>query len=148
MTPRALPVAAALAALLAGCGGDDRLSTEDYRAQAVKICQASERQTDRLGQPKTPAEFKAFLKRGIAITQENVDKFEDLSPPDDLQDEHDAIVEREKDGIEQLRKLEGELKGNRSDLRRLQAAQPALDKLSDQVDARFRAAGLDRCAES
>ena len=148
MTPRALPFAAALAALVAGCGGEDRLSTEDYRAQATKICQDSERQTDRLGQPDSPAEFKAFLQRGIEITDRNVAEFEDLVPPEDLEDEHEAIVEREKDGIEQLRKLAGELKGNRSDLRRLQQAQPQLDKLSDQVDARFRDAGLDRCAES
>ena len=148
MTPRALTLAALLATLVAGCGGDDRLSAKDYRAQAVRICQASERQTDRLGQPQTPAQFKTFLKRGITITEKNLEKFEDLTPPENLQDEHDAIVEHQKDGIEQLKKLEDSLKGNRTDLRRLQAAQPTLDKLSDQVDARFRAAGLNRCAQS
>ena len=76
MTPRALPLAAALAALLAGCGGEDRLSTEDYRAQAVRICQASERETDRLGQPKTPAEFKAWLDERNAHAVYTCSRFE------------------------------------------------------------------------
>jgi hypothetical protein len=152
MTPRrrALTLAAAVAVLAAGCGDDggDRLSTEDYRSQATRICQDAERQTDRLGQPETPAQFKRFLERGIVITDRNLKSFEELEPPEDLQDEHDAIVERERSGLERLRRLSRELKGNQSDLRRLQAVQPELDRLSDQVDARFRAAGLNRCAEN
>jgi hypothetical protein len=149
MTLRALPAAALVAALLvAGCGGDDRLDTEDYRRQATRICDQSKQQTERLGQPRTPAQFKGFLERGIRITEANLQRFADLAPPEDLQDEHDAIVERERAGLTQLRELARDLRGNQSDLRRIQRIQPALDRLSDQVDARFRAAGLDRCAEN
>ena len=150
MTRRAtaLPLAAVCAALVAGCGGDDRLSTKEYRSEATKLCADSERQTDRLGQPDTPAEFKGFLSRGIDITERNLGRFEKLEPPEDLQDEHDAIVKAQRSGLDRLRRLAGELKGNASDLRRLQQVQPDLDRLSDQVDNRFRAAGLCRPAGS
>ena len=140
----------AVVTLLAGCGGggDDQLSADDYRAQATKICADAKRQTDALGRPNTTSEFKTFLAKGIRVTERNLQRFDDLKPPDDLKAKHDAIVAGEKSGLEQLKKLSSQLKGDARDVALLRKTQPELARLSDETDARFRDAGLDRCAQS
>ena len=139
-----------LAVLLAGCGGGgggDRLSADQYRTQASRICNDSRRQTAALGQPKTTAQFKTFLVRGVAVTERNLTRFARLKPPADLQDKHDGIVAGERRGLAQLRRLSAQLHGDSRDVAVLKRAKPALDQLSAQADARYRAAGLDACAQ-
>jgi hypothetical protein len=151
---RRLSLAATIAvtAVLAGCGGGDdggdQLSAADYRAQATKICADAKRQTDALGRPKTTSEFKTFLAKGIRVTEQNLRRFEGLEPPDDLKAKHEAIVKGERDGLNQLKELSGQLKGDARDVALLRKTQPELARLSDETDARFRDAGLARCAQS
>ena len=140
-----------LAALLAGCGGGgggDRLSAGQYRTQASRICNDSQRQTDALGRPATTRQFQAFLVRGIKVTERNLARFERLKPPKDLQADHDAIVTGERRGLDQLRRLSAQLHGDSRDVALLRSVQPELKRISDESDARFHAAGLDRCAQS
>lgn len=143
--------AIALGALLAGCGGGssgDRLSAKQYRAQASRICNDSRRQTNALGRPTTTRQFQAFLTRGIRVTQRNLARFERLKPPEDLQAKHDDIVVGERRGLSQLRRLSSQLHGDSRDVAVLKKAQPALNKLSADADARYRAAGLPACAQT
>ena len=145
---RALLAAAGAAALLAGCGGGDdgTLSAAEYRAQASRICTDTQRQTDALGRPKKTSEFKIFLQRGLRVTDRNLQRFSALKPPKDLEDEHNAIIAGERAGQEQLRELSRELHGDARDIALLRRVQPRLAKLSGETDARYRAAGLTRCA--
>jgi len=140
-----------LAALLAGCGGGgggDRLSAGQYRTQASRICNDSRRQTDALGRPATTRQFQAFLVRGIKVTERNLARFERLKPPNDLQADHDAIVTGERRGLDQLRRLSAQLHGDSRDVAVLKRAQPALNRLSAEADARYRKAGLPACART
>ena len=143
--------AIALGALLAGCGGGssgDRLSAKQYRAQASRICNDSRRETNALGRPTTTREFRTFLTRGITVTQRNLARFERLKPPKDLQADHDAIVTGERRGLDQLRRLSAQLHGDSRDVAVLKRAQPALNRLSAEADARYRKAGLPACART
>src|SRR4051794_30236554 len=140
-----------LAALLAGCGGggsSDRLSAAQYRARASRICNDSRRETDALGRPSTTREFRTFLARGIRVTQRNLSRFERLKPPKDLQGKHDDIVAGERRGLDQLRRLSSQLHGDSRDVAVLKRAQPALNKLSAEADARYRAADLPACTQT
>jgi len=143
-------IACALApVVLAGCGGggSDRLSAGDYRAKASAICADTKRETDALGRPTRTSEFKVFLSRGLKVTDKNLRRFEALKPPEDLQSAHEAIIAGERRGQQQLRALSSRLHGDSRDIAVLRQVQPALSKLSDQTDARYRAAGLSRCAQ-
>jgi hypothetical protein len=143
--------ALALAALLAGCGGSGsggRLSAKEYRAQASRICNDSRRQTNALGRPATTRQFQAFLTRGIRVTERNLTRFERLKPPEDLQAKHDNIVAGERRGLSRLRRLSSQLHGDSRDVAVLKNAQPALNRLSAEADARYRAAGLPACAQT
>jgi len=89
-------VAASLAALLAGCGGDD--AAEQYKEDVPQISRelvslgrevgsaieaAGEQSDDELA-----AEFQDFAQRLGGLR----DELEGLEPPDDLADEQDALV--------------------------------------------------------
>jgi hypothetical protein len=144
-----LTAASLAAALLVGCGGgSDRLNASDYRARASRICDDSRRQTDALGRPRTTQQFKAFLGRGIRVTERNLARFEHLKPPEDLQGKHDGIIAGERRGLAQLRRLDAQLHGDARDVAVLKRAQPALDRLTAQADARYRSAGLEHCART
>jgi hypothetical protein len=136
-------------ALLAGCGssGDGRLSAGDYRAQASRICADTQRETAALGRPRGTSAFKVFLTRGLRVTDRNLRRFAALRPPSDLQDEHDAIVAGERKAEQQLRAISGQLHGDSRDIALLRRVQPQLARLGDQTNARYRAAGLPRCAQ-
>ena len=145
---RRLTILAAVV-LLAGCGGGSgRLSAQDYRAKATQICVDAKRQTDALGRPDTTRQFKVFITKGISVIDRNVRRFAALKPPADLQSDHDAIVASQRRGLDQFRRLATRLHGDSRDVALLRAVQPELKRISDESDARFRAAGLPQCAQS
>ena len=125
-----------------------RLSAQYYLDQASKICDDTQRQTNALGRPKKTSEFKIFLARGLKVTERNLERFSALKPPKDLEDEHNAILAGERAGQDQLRKLSSQLHGDARDIALLRKVQPSLARVSDETDARYRAAGLDRCTQN
>ena len=145
-----LPALAGAALMLGACGGGDsggdRLSSAEYTKQATAICTSSEKKTNALKEPTKPEEVKAFLQQGIDITQENLDKFKALNPPENLQDEHDAAVKAEQQALDKLQQITDDLKGEAADAATVQKAQPELERISKDVDAKLKAAGLSKCA--
>jgi hypothetical protein len=143
--------------LVAGCGGDDdndsgggdggeRLSAADYRKQATEICQESERRTNELEAPEAPEDIKPFLERGLEITEEDIGRFSDLQPPEDLQEQHDAAVEASEEFISQIRDVTSNLEGNASDQQAIQEANAEIEKASEASDKAFDELGLEECA--
>jgi hypothetical protein len=160
MTPHLrliLPLAACAALIAGGCGSSDdnggggggsQLSSSDYKTQATKICTDSQKATDALKQPTKPEEVKPFLQKGIDITQKSLDDFKNLNPPSNLKDEHNAVVSAEQAALDKLQEITDSLKGDASDAQKVQKASPELDKISKDVDAKLKAAGLPACASS
>jgi hypothetical protein len=104
-------VIVALAAAFAGCGGEDPMSPEDYRAELRKICAESERKTDQVEQPTraTPEAIADYLTRLRDISVTAVEKVEELEPPDDLADAHDRALDANREGIEKVEPVIDEL---------------------------------------
>jgi len=159
MTPNLrliLPLAACAALIAGGCGssndsgggGGSKLSASEYKTQATKICTDSEKATNNLKQPTKPEEVKPFLQKGIDITQKALDDFKNLNPPSNLSDEHNAVVSAEQAALDKLQEITDSLKGDASDAEKVQKASPELDKISKDVDAKLKAAGLSACASS
>ena len=142
---------AAAALVIAGCGGSggsDRLSAAAYKTQAERICTDSAKQTNALGRPQTTSQFKAFLTKGIRVTERNLRRFAALRPPEDLQSKHQAIVAAERRGLDQLRRVSVKLHGDARDVALLRRVQPELSRISQETSTRYRAAGLTACAKS
>lgn len=92
-------------ALIAGCGGDSdsSLSAEDFRTQADAICADTDRQIDALSEPSSADQVLTFLRAGLPIQQEQLDRLRELDPPDDLQDRYDealGLLEQQTEAID------------------------------------------------
>jgi hypothetical protein len=149
---RRLPlIALALAALLAGCGGDDggdQLSTADYRAEAKQICTDADKQTDAVEEPTraTNAAIVDYFEKLLEANQRATQRFEDLDPPEELQKAHDDALAANKAGAAEVEKLIGELEGGGDARQVLQGAQSRLQDLGQRADAAAERLGVPECS--
>ena len=145
---RRAAVLLALSATLAACGGDDALSTDEYRSEARSICQEATRATRQVQAPaRTTNEAVAgYFEQLIAVTRRSSERFAELEPPDELQDEHEEALAANRAGIEEVERLIADLERGGDARALLQAAQTRLTDLSRRSDEAARALGVPECA--
>jgi hypothetical protein len=89
-------VAVAALLLLAGCGGDKRLSKDDYQKQMMEKVGAFVAATGKIDEATSsdsPRDVKVkALKDGRKAFDDAADDLDDLSPPEDVEEAHDLIV--------------------------------------------------------
>lgn len=101
-----LAAVASSLALLAGCGDDGRMSTEELRAEANAICAETERRLRDLPPPEDSAEgVAAYAERAIPILDERLERLGELRPPEDEETPYDALLEEAGTELEALRDL-------------------------------------------
>jgi hypothetical protein len=99
------------AAGLPGCGDDsggDELSATEYRQRANRICREAEREAARLER----AGLREQIERSADAAERSQERFEELEPPEELQDKHDEAVRRGREAIELLREAQREFEGD------------------------------------
>jgi hypothetical protein len=69
------------AALLGGCGGDGRLSHDEFVKRADAICSAYRGSTKRLAHPRSYAQVLAYVKATLPVYEAALRKLEQLKPP-------------------------------------------------------------------
>ncbi len=78
--------ALALAGVAAGCGGGDgggdRLTKDEYIAQADAICKAANEKIDALGEPETMEEIATLAADAIEIQTKSLADLRALKPPE------------------------------------------------------------------
>ena len=103
-------------ALLAGttiigaCGSDeDRLTAEEFTDQGNEICKTSNEAVEAAdaemssNPDPSPEEITAYLEDDlIPSIQTAIDDFEDLNPPEDLEDDLDAFIEAAQAALDEL----------------------------------------------
>jgi hypothetical protein len=146
---RRLTLILTLALAFVACGGDDKLSTEDYRAEVKKICSDAQRQTKAVEQPTraTSAAIADYLQRLRDINAKTIGKIDELEPPDELADEHDRAVQVSREGRRQIDAVIEELKGGGDPAQVLTEAREELQGSSAESKAAGRALGVRECAE-
>lgn len=91
---------------LAACGGDDGdgSSRDDYIAAADAICERLNEDIAEANEsrPSNLAELRALLDRGLEVTREGFDEFEQLDPPEELEDEVDDFLDSAREQAEVL----------------------------------------------
>ena len=141
-------LALVLALLVAACGGDDALSTDEYRGEARKICQEADRATKAVEQPTrtTNAAIASYFERLMAVNRKTSEQFGELTPPDELEKQHKAALDANRDGVQEVEKLVAELRRGGDARALLQAAQGRLQELSTRSGEAARALGVPECA--
>ena len=133
--------------VLSACGGDDRLSEEEYREQGNAICSKYERQIDAVPEPRgdTAQEIVDYVDKVEPLAEKQVDEVRELKPPEDDQATHDEMIreaERTLDAIRDLRRA--------ADANDPAAAREAIEQgesAGDNADALAKQLGLDACAD-
>ena len=139
----------ALTALLVGCGGDDKLSKEDYQAELRKICAESERRTNEVEEPTraTPEAIADYLQRLRDVNAQTIEKVEELEPPDELKDAHDRALTANREGREKVDNVIGELEGGGDPTQVLTEARKELEESSQAAKKAGEDLGVPECGD-
>ena len=142
---RGLAIIAAAAAL-AGCAGgaDERLSREEFAAQATAICARAEERLSALRAPENVAEVEGYAREAQSITEEGVDDLRGLEPPEELEEPFTRYLQQADEVVALLGELEdAAAAGDKTDARRLSA------RIAEAAEAKgaARAAGIPGCEQ-
>lgn len=135
---------AAAAAVLAGCAGtaEERLSRDEFVAEATAICTRAEERLDELDVPTGVDELEAYARDAREITAEGVDDLRALEPPEELEDGFERYLASGDEVVGLLEELEGAAAdGDEAEARRL------AERIAESADAQeaARAAGIPAC---
>ena len=149
MRTRGLLASLAAVAVLAGCGGDDRLSEDEYRERAAQVCREGERESDAVEEPTraTNAAIVDYFERLLAANEASTDRFKELEPPEDLQDAHDAAVKANEDGAVAVREIIADLEDGGDARQILSAAQGRLQDLRARAVEAAQDLGVPACGQ-
>lgn len=144
----ALLFALVLAIVVAGCGGGggggDRLSKDEYVAQADAICKEVEQKGDAIEEPTSLEDVGRFVDEALPVFDDGLDRLRELRPPAELQDAVDdwlATGNETRDLLEELKDVAGD--GDAAKVQELGGKGEDLDKKSDDL---ARQIGLEECA--
>jgi hypothetical protein len=140
-------VLVAAVAALAGCGGGgggDRLSKEEFQQRADAICAKYDTKIQALGSPSSPEDIPQFLEKGIPLIQQGIAELRALKPPEDLEQDYEAMLDETEKAIPAARKL-GEA-AKKQDAAAVQEALAEGERADSESDRLATKLGLDECA--
>ncbi len=147
-------VAGLLALGIAGCGGDDGPTKKEFAADANKICQDIERQSQNLGesQPDSLSEISSFADKAEKTVRDGVSRLQKLERPSGADgDKAKQFVDRLKSELDTkfvpaLRELK--TAAEEKDAKGLRSAAEKLQKVdTTESDKLARELGATACAE-
>ena len=132
--------------LLAGCGGggDNRLSDDDFRAQANKLCVGYSKAVNALPDPGGYAELADYAAKAHEALVVALDGLKNLHPSDTLKGDYARWLASGDRSLERVDQLEQAAKDkNDAEIQRLSAAANAEDVRADKIATRI---GIAECA--
>ena len=143
---RLLVLAALGLLVLAGCGGggDNKLSDDDFRAQANALCVAYSKKVNALPDPGGYGELADYASDAHAALVVALDRLKELHPSDALEDDYAkwlASANRSLERVDQLRHAAED--ENDTKIQQLSAAAKAEDVDADRIATRL---GIAECA--
>ena len=84
----------------ASCGGEEKLSKQDYIAQADKVCADIQAKIKTVPQPRTADALKGYVSKIKPLLTDAIDRFEALEPADEISGSADALIGSTRDASE------------------------------------------------
>jgi protein-tyrosine-phosphatase len=147
---------AAVCVLAAACGSDDngsgataesqRLTKEEYIAQADAICQEADAKIDAVPEPQSTEELAEYGEQVVEVGQEQLDRLRALRPPQ----ADETTINEAYDLIEQQLAIANDLvdAAREGELEQVQELLAQGEQLNDQADQIAADYGLTECGSS
>jgi len=138
-----------VAAVAAGCGGGgggDRLTKEEYIAQADAICKTANEELDALAEPTSMEEIASLAGSAIAIQEDALAKLRELQPPEADQATLDEALDLVGQQVEIGRQVAEAAKA--ADQAKIEELIAQIDPLNTQADQIATDYGLVECGKS
>jgi hypothetical protein len=138
----------AAVAMLPACGGDGgggQLSAAEFRTQADKICADAQTEFEAVEQPQSEEELTEYLQKVVPILRDQVEKLDDLNPPDELQEDWDRAIELNRESLEKAE--EAQQAAEDGDQQRVQEILEEADTNEEELDQLAQDLGLQTCGE-
>jgi hypothetical protein len=132
-----------LVLLATGCGGESRLSKADFQSQANAICDKYQAQLKALPTPTSLDEIPDLVDQALAILNKEIDEIGNLNPPEELQDQFDAMLEESDKTKQAADDLSAAAKSG--DQAAVQKALDTGNAASNKADQIATELGLDSC---
>jgi hypothetical protein len=136
------------AVLVAGCGGDGRLSPEEFHTKVSAICRARKMATDRIPAPKAPGDVEHFLTRGLALERPALRRLAAIKPPADLDGRYRQTVDVLRRELALIAGGDREIRRGADPIRIFGNLRPRLAPLRAQEEANWKALKLPDCENS
>lgn len=144
MNCRGMMVGLALTAclVLPACGGDEKLSKSDLAKKADKICKKADTEAKGVTAPSNLDDadaVAAYFDKVVPIAQKLTDDLADLKPADDVKDDWNAVIDKQKEGNDLLKTIRDKAKAKdesgKADLQKLQTAAEGFSTAAKKVGA-------------
>ena len=136
-------VALGAAFVLAACGGEDRLSREEFQKQGNAICAKYDKQIDAVATPSSIEEVSGYVDKVVPLVEKEISEMKALKPPEEDQESFDRMIAKGEETKEA-----GEELGAAAEKRDEAAVQRALQKgqaAGNESDRLAGELGLDDC---
>jgi hypothetical protein len=138
-------VAGAVALAASACGGEERLSQEEFRQQGNAICAKYDKQIEDIGTPTSVEEVPAYVDKALPIVERQIEDMKELNPPEADQETFDEMIAEAEKTVQAGRDL-GEAAEANDDA----AIEQALNEgnaASDRADEHATELGLTDCVD-
>lgn len=148
--PLAGIAALAAAAALAGCGGggSDSLGADEFREQADAICADSDERIATLTEPTAADQILPFLQAGLPIQADELERFGDLEPPEELRAGAGEIQELNQQRQDLIQQAADRIEGGEDPEAVIAEVNPEIDALQAQARGTAGELGLAVCGRS
>jgi transcriptional regulator with GAF, ATPase, and Fis domain len=143
---RSILAGAAVVVLAAGCGGEKRLSREEYSKRADAICSKYNARIKALGQPGSIRALPRYVDRALPIARKGTEELRRLEPPKDEEKTANEWLDQNDSAVGALERLRDAAKhadrsGIQAALTEAAAANRAANRFARQLGLRICAQG-------
>lgn len=142
-----LPLLAVLCLGIAACGGEDTLTSKQYKAEAKKICESAQQRTERVKQPTKPSNeaIITYLRELLKVNERTTQQFEGLEPPESISKEHKRVLDTNRKSVDEVNRLIKELEGGKKAQTVFRANQERLSKVTEEANTAIKSLGVPEC---
>jgi hypothetical protein len=106
-------LATALVLVLAGCGGDESLSRDEWTKEANAICLETLKKVEALGRPSTSDDYLRVTPDANRLGHGAIDRLRDLKEPGEIEDQVQDMIDGYEESIEQQERVYEGMKAQR-----------------------------------